>query len=277
MSTRQYRSTVEAKSLLMPSGMAATSGADTMTLNNTTTVPSSFPFTMVIDPDTSAEEIVTVISLASGSTYNVYRGQDGTSAQAHDNGAVVKHMVTARDLQETQNHIEASSAYSINNPGDDTGVSASTITKTVHGIASGEGAVVGTLKTQTLTNKTLTTPTINTPKINENVALTATSTELNVLDGITASTAELNILDGVTASTTELNYVDGVTSAIQTQLNAKASTSSLSSHESDTTSIHGISDTSKLAVFGSSNAGRTIFVQSTQPTALAIGDIWIDY
>jgi hypothetical protein len=71
--------------------------------------------------------------------------------------------------------------------------------------------------TQTLTNKTLTSP-----KINEDVALSATATELNVLDGITSSTAELNILDGVTATTTELNYVDGVTSAIQTQLNAKA-------------------------------------------------------
>jgi hypothetical protein len=55
--------------------------------------------------------------------------------------------------------------------------------------------------TQTLTNKTLTSP-----KINEDVAMLATATELN-------------ILDGATLSTTELNYVDGVTSAIQTQLN----------------------------------------------------------
>ena len=51
--------------------------------------------------------------------------------------------------------------------------------------------------------------------------LTATATELNLLDGVTATTAELNILDGVTATTAELNYVDGVTSAIQTQLDGK--------------------------------------------------------
>lgn len=50
---------------------------------------------------------------------------------------------------------------------------------------------ITTSSTSTLTNKTLTSP-----KINENVALTATATELN--------------------------YVDGVTSAIQTQLDAKA-------------------------------------------------------
>lgn len=38
---------------------------------------------------------------------------------------------------------------------------------------------------------------------------------------VTASASEVNVLDGITASTTELNYVDGVTSSIQTQLNNK--------------------------------------------------------
>ena len=52
--------------------------------------------------------------------------------------------------------------------------------------------------------------------------LTATATELNVMDGITASTTELNIMDGVTATTAELNHVDGVTGNIQTALDSKA-------------------------------------------------------
>ena len=78
------------------------------------------------------------------------------------------------------------------------------------------------------------------------LGITATSAELNYVDGvtsniqtqldakgtvsslsdlsITASAAELNILDGVTATTAELNYVDGVTSNIQTQIDAKAGT-----------------------------------------------------
>lgn len=42
--------------------------------------------------------------------------------------------------------------------------------------------------------------------------VTATATELNVLDGITSTTAELNILDGVTSTAAELNILDGVTS-----------------------------------------------------------------
>ena len=55
---------------------------------------------------------------------------------------------------------------------------------------------------------------------------TVTTSELNILDGVTSTAAELNLLDGVTATTTELNYVDGVTSAIQTQLDAKLTSSS---------------------------------------------------
>ena len=41
--------------------------------------------------------------------------------------------------------------------------------------------------------------------------VTATATELNIMDGVTATTAELNILDGVTATASELNILDGVT------------------------------------------------------------------
>ena len=57
---------------------------------------------------------------------------------------------------------------------------------------------------ESLTNKTLTSP-----KINEDVVLSASS-------------SELNILDGATLSTTELNYVEGVTESIQDQIDDKA-------------------------------------------------------
>ena len=56
------------------------------------------------------------------------------------------------------------------------------------------------------------------------LGVTATASELNILDGVTSTTAELNLLDGVTATTAELNYLHGVTSGIQTQLNAKLAT-----------------------------------------------------
>ena len=93
----------------------------------------------------------------------------------------------------------------------------------------------------------LTDGVISVSEIND---LTATAAELNTLDGITATVTELNYMDGVTsavqtqldakgtvsslsdlsitATATELNYVSGVTSAIQTQLDAKGTVSSLS-------------------------------------------------
>ena len=123
------------------------------------------------------------------------------------------------------------------------------------------GAVVGTTNTQTLTNKTLTSP-----KINEDVVLTATATELNLIDGSVAGTVvnskavvygsagEVNATTlqiagtSLTATATELNYVDGVTSAIQTQLDAKASSSDLTTH-GNLTEAHGATG----AVVGTTN------------------------
>jgi hypothetical protein len=75
--------------------------------------------------------------------------------------------------------------------------------------------------------------------------VTATATELNIMDGVTATTSEINVLDGYTGSVTELNYLDtlhatgvtssefdfldGVTSNIQTQLNTKVTSSGVTS------------------------------------------------
>tara|TARA_B100000287_G_scaffold434825_2_gene500546 strand:- start:886 stop:2145 length:1260 start_codon:yes stop_codon:yes gene_type:complete len=62
----------------------------------------------------------------------------------------------------------------------------------------GNSTLVSEIGTQTLTNKTLTSP-----KINENVVMSSTATELNILDGATVSTTELNLIDGDTARGTD--------------------------------------------------------------------------
>lgn len=73
--------------------------------------------------------------------------------------------------------------------------------------ANTELALKSTLASPTFTG----TVTVPTPFTIGAVSMTATGTELNVLDGIPA-----------TLTATELGYVDGVTSAIQTQMNLKA-------------------------------------------------------
>ena len=87
--------------------------------------------------------------------------------------------------------VSASSTNTFSNKSISLGSNTVTSTLAQLNTAVSDADVASLAGTETLTNKTLTSP-----KINEDVAVTATATELN--------------------------YVDGVTSAIQTQLDAKA-------------------------------------------------------
>jgi len=104
---------------------------------NDADVSASNDFIVVIDPETSNEEIVKVTAV-SGNTLTVTRGHDGSTAKTHTSGAKVRHMAIGEDLRLAAAHRAATSA--------------------VHGTT---GSVVGTTDTQTLTNKTLSSPTIS--------------------------------------------------------------------------------------------------------------------
>ena len=92
---------------------------------------------------------------------------------------------------------------------------------------------MSTLKVNTLeprSSTTITVPTGNVFTIADNsgisiggTVVSATAAQLNVMATVTASATEINVLDGIPAglTSTEIGYSDGVTSGIQAQINAK--------------------------------------------------------
>ena len=198
MTTRKYSSRSQQTTLTS----AVTAGAVTISVGSRlallggASISSGQTFTAVIDPDTASEEIVDVTVATSGDTLTVTRGiETGGVGQPHSAGAVIRHMAIGRDYRESNLHIEATGAYN-----DGTG------THAMHGIASGEGDVVGTTKTQTLTNKDLSSGTNTLPT--SVVTLTGSQTLTNknltspVVTGLTLNDSSV-VFEGSTADAFE--------------------------------------------------------------------------
>lgn len=85
----------------------AISNADTSCLVvSVSSLPTQFPYTLILDRGTSTEEVVDVTA-AVGATLTITRGVDGVVAQAHAAGSAVEHGVSARDPRESNVHVNA--------------------------------------------------------------------------------------------------------------------------------------------------------------------------
>lgn len=145
MAQNRYYSSSAAPTTL--SGAVGSSGNPSV--NSISGLPSSFPYTVLLDWGLATQEAISVTSAPTGTgPYSLpcTRGIDGTTAQAHAQGAVAVHGVTEQDYNEPQIHIA-------------TGVSGASYPNVIHGLAN-TSAVVGTIDTQTLSNKTLASVTI---------------------------------------------------------------------------------------------------------------------
>ena len=95
MPRRNYSSTAQRTTL--SSGI--TNVATTIPVTATTGFPGSYPYTIIVDPDTVNEEIMTVTAGA-GLNLTATRGVGGTTGVSHSSGAVVQHGVYAADFDE---------------------------------------------------------------------------------------------------------------------------------------------------------------------------------
>ena len=212
MTTRQYSSRSQQTTLTgaITAGTTLITVVSGSALLGGTTIPAGRTFTLVIDPDTAIEEIVDATANPSTNTFTITRAIDGSVAQDHSAGAVVRHMAIGRDYRDANLHAEADASYN-----DGSGNA-----HTMHGIAAGEGVVVGTLKTQTLTNKTLTSPVISNPTI---TGTSGVETSI-VFEGATADAHEttLTVVDPTQDNTITLPNTTGtvtINDATQTLTN----------------------------------------------------------
>jgi len=195
MTTRKYTSRSQQTTLTgsVTSGAAVIPVVSATTLLGGATVSTGQTFTVVIDPDTALEEVVDITAISSNNL-TVTRSIDGSSAQDHSAGAVVRHMIIGRDLREANTHIESSNG--------------------VHGLAS-TSSVVGTQDTQTLYNKTLVAPTL-TSTLENDTGIT--------FEGATADSYEtfLTLVDPTQDNTITLPNTSGtidIIDAVQTLTN----------------------------------------------------------
>jgi len=70
--------------------------------------PSQYPYIVALDYNNASEELVQVNGVT-GLTLNVTRGFNSTNPTNHGVGAIVRHVITAQDMTEAQQHIAAES------------------------------------------------------------------------------------------------------------------------------------------------------------------------
>ena len=224
--------------------------------------PGSYPYTLIVDPDTSKEEVITVTA-GSGTTLSVIRGEDNTQGVAHSAGAVVRHGVSGRDFRESENHI-AARGYDI----DQTILDAADQTH-VHGIATGDGVIVGTLKSQTLTQKTLTTPIINGATITGTVTATSATFTSPTISGSPVITG-LSSAGMVNSSAVPKIYVDTIfEDATQAAISAASAAVSATSAATSATSSANSATASASSASASATSASAAATSATSAAASA--------
>jgi hypothetical protein len=183
MTVRKYSSTSQEVTLTS----ALSNSASTMVVSSASalfggiTLATGETFTVVIDPDTSLEEIVDVIppSSSSSTTITITRGTgvDGTTAIAHSAGAKVRHMAIGRDFREANNHIKNETTAH--------GLTIANVLETT----DTNMITTAMLQSNAVTTAKITDANVTTAKLSDNAVTTAKITDANVTTAKIADSA----------------------------------------------------------------------------------------
>jgi hypothetical protein len=196
MTIRQYSSRSQQSTLTG----SITASDTTMTVVSGTgllggvTIPGGRTFTLVIDPDTALEEIVDATAVSTN-TFTITRAIDGSSAQAHSAGAVVRHMAIGRDFREANAHIEN--------------------TTTAHGVTFADLVKTtdnGTVTSTMIANNTIVDGDINSAAGISDTKLNTISTALKVANSATTATSA-NTASAIVARDGSGNFTAGTITA----------------------------------------------------------------
>jgi hypothetical protein len=178
MTTRKYSS--RAQQTTLSASITSTTATTMVVVSGASLMGGKTPavgetYTVVINPDTAQEEIVDVSNYTSGNTLTIARGIDGPTpgtGNTHSAGAVVRHMIIGRDLNEANTHIEN--------------------TTTAHGITLAnivQTGTTGTVDSTMILDGTIVNADINASAGISDTKLNTISTALKVANSATTATS----------------------------------------------------------------------------------------
>ena len=261
MTTRKYSS--RAQQTTLSSSITSTTATTMVVVSGASLMGGKTPavgetYTVVINPDTAQEEIVDVSNYTTGNTLTIARGIDGPTpgtGNLHSAGAVVRHMIIGRDLNEANTHIEENT--------------------TAHGITLAnivQTGTTGTVDSTMILDGTIVNADINASAAIADTKLATISTALKVANSATTA-ASANTVSAIVARDGSGDFTAGTITA---DLTGTASAATLAASATALATPRAISLTGDVTASGVNFDGTGAIALTTAYNPGSIVDADVD-